>query len=64
LGAVAGEIAYAIVLILACRLFFARLVYFTCLCNGFARRRAWGLASNRRLSAPDLIGAGMNFGPV
>jgi hypothetical protein len=55
LGAVAGDIAYAIVPILACCLFYARPVYFTCLRNGFPRRKAWGLASNRCRSAPDLI---------
>jgi hypothetical protein len=35
LGAVAGEIAYAIVPFLACRLFYARPVYLSFLRNGF-----------------------------
>jgi hypothetical protein len=42
LGAVAGEIAYAIVLILAWCLFFARPVHLSFLRNGFLRTQGLG----------------------
>jgi hypothetical protein len=64
LGAVAGEIAYAIVLILACSLFHARPVYLFCLRNSFPRRKALGLASICCCSALTMSGASMKFGPI
>jgi hypothetical protein len=64
LGAVAGEIAYAIVLILACGLFYARPVCLMSLRNSFPRRKAWNLASISRCSATYFVWAGMKFGPI
>jgi len=52
LGAVAGEIAYAIVLIPACRLFFARPVNFTRLRNSFLMAQGLGPGVKSLLVGP------------
>jgi hypothetical protein len=55
LGAVAGEIAYAIVLILTLSLFYAGLFIFRACATASSWRQALGLASNRCWSAPDFV---------
>jgi hypothetical protein len=52
LGAVAGEIAYAIVLILTRRLFYSRLVYLSCLRNGFLMAQGLGPGVKSLLVGP------------
>jgi hypothetical protein len=55
LGAVAGEIAYAILQILAWRLFFAGMFIFRACATASLGHKALGLASSRHWSAHDLI---------
>jgi hypothetical protein len=64
LGAVAGEIAYAIVLILAGCLFFAGLFIFRACATASSGHKDLGLASSRRWSAPDFAWANVKLGLI